>query len=126
MISRSIALGGPRFGTYGSRPRATRFSTVSGHSLVPPWGMNAICFASLFFGIFFMFSPPTNTSPFDNFCNPKIERIRVVFPEPFGPIRPIVSPDLMLKFILRRISFSPIETLRFETIVSVIAIYSEI
>ena len=64
--------------------------------------------------------------PFDNFCNPKIERIRVVFPEPFGPIRPIVSPDLMLKFILRRISFSPIETLRFETIVSVIAIYSEI
>jgi hypothetical protein len=50
------------------------------------------------------------TDPFENFCLPTMQRIRVVFPDPDGPINPIILPLGKSRFISEITVLLPKET----------------
>ena len=78
-----------------------RYIYKSGFSTIAP------TFSIAFSKFFTTLNPLISTEPLSILCNPKINLIVVVLPEPLGPIKPRISPEQISKEIPFKISFLP-------------------
>ena len=76
-------------GRCGIRPSATRVSTLTGHAISRFWGIHAQRRARSAAGLALNEQSPSWAT------SPRVARISVVLPAPFGPISPTHSPSLI-------------------------------